>query len=645
WVNFYGMSSTLNGAPLPIGSVVQAWTGGTVCGSFVVHTLGWYGLLPCYRAFDGSPGAQPGDLITFTVNGLPAAALGPDQAFWTQHGDRKQVELQAVGAPPTATATVIPPTSTTVPPTATGTPQTPWPTPTRTFTPIAPWTPWPTPWWPTPGPTPWWPTPGPTPIAPGPATPAVPCWEGVANSNFLTNDGWIISPDARPAIYTVDRWYTGGRSMFLGNMTQPDTTSHSAIRQVVEIPANATSARLRFWYWPWSEDTTGNDHQELALLDPATGLTIWTPWHRVRANEQTWLSDEINLTAYRGRRLELYFNVANDGSGKRTAMYLDGVSLTICTAAVPPPATATPTPSPTWPVGPTAAPATPPAIPPGDCTELVKNPSFDPGLNAWQLGQTWYTPRYASEQYRSSPWSIYLGFQPALSDRASWSSVRQTVQIPSNVDSVTLYFWYFPIAEAGGGQDQQQFVLLDPWNEEVVAVPWRGQSNAQSWQLQAADLTPYRGRSLSIYFNVVNDGIGGRMGMYLDDVSVLACTAAPPTALAPAALPSTTATTAAAAATDSPSETPGAAATPLSQATTSAGPTVVSVIAQTPTTLVQQPTAPSTTGPSGDVRSGGAVPLAPTQASRTSTSQFLVYGLLGVVLVGIAGAVGLRLLR
>ena len=69
WVNFYGMNSTMDGQPLPIGAVVEAWAGGVRCGSFVVHTVGWYGLLPCYRSYEGSPGANPGDVISFTVNG------------------------------------------------------------------------------------------------------------------------------------------------------------------------------------------------------------------------------------------------------------------------------------------------------------------------------------------------------------------------------------------------------------------------------------------------------------------------------------------------------------------------------------------------------------------------------------------------
>ncbi|MGQ9456961.1 MAG: hypothetical protein ACUVS5_01585 [Anaerolineae bacterium] len=592
WVNFYGMNSTLDGAPLPIGSVVEAWAGSVRCGYFVVHTVGWYGLLPCYRAYEGSPGANPGDLISFTINGRPATPLGPDQAVWTAHGDRKHVELAVTGPAPTATFTPVPPTATftpppptatftPAPPTATFTPPPPgatptptWPAlPTPTWTPWPsppPWTPWPPPW--TPMPPPWTPAPPPWPT---PTPTAWPCWEGVINGSFLDNQGWVIAPDPRPAAYTTERWHSGGRAMFLGNMAQPDVVSHSAIRQVVEIPSEAVYARLRFWYWPWSEDTTGNDHQELALLDPATGITVGTPWHRLKANEEIWLSEDLDLLPYKGRRVELYFNVYNDGNGKRTAMYLDDVSLVICRQPPPTPVPPTPTPTATWPVPPTPVPPTPGAPPPptptGRCQELVQNGSFDPLQGVWRIGQTPYLARYASDQYHSGPWSMYLGFQPSLLNQFAYSSVRQQVQIPAGASTVRLLFWYFPIWEANAGRDEQQFVLLESWRDGVIAKPWWAQSNARTWLWQTVDLTPYAGRTLDIYFAVVNDGMGGRAGMYLDDVSILACwpevtpTMPPPTDTPTVAPPTSTAAAMVATATPSPAPA-GGAATPQAPA-------------------------------------------------------------------------------
>ncbi|MBC7223170.1 MAG: hypothetical protein H5T59_02675 [Anaerolineae bacterium] len=613
WVNFYGMSSTLNGEPLPIGAVVEAWVGGVRCGYFVVHTLGWYGLLPCYRAYEGSPGANPGDVISFTINGIPATPMGPDQPVWTAHGDRKHVELAAVGPAPTATFTSAPPTATPPPPTATptgvpptATPIPPGPTATPTWT---PWTPWPPPPTWTPVPPPWTPVPPPWPT-PTPTT--WPCWEGVVNGSFLNNQGWVISPDPRPATYTTERWHTGGRAMFLGNMTQPDAVSHSAIRQVVEIPSEAAYARLRFWYWPWSEDTSGSDHQELALLDPATGITLGTPWRRLRANEEVWLSEELDLLGYKGRRIELYFNVYNDGNGRRTAMYLDDVSLVICRQPPPSPPPPTPTPTSTWPAPPTAvppAPGTPPPTPPGYCQELVQNGSFDPAQDVWRIGPTPYEAHYASDQYHSGPWSMYLGFRPSLPNRFAWSSVRQQVQIPEGASTVRLLFWYFPIREANAGQDEQQFVLLEPWGDGVIAKPWSAQSDARTWLWQTVDLTAYHGRTLDIYFAVVNDGVGGRTGMYLDDVSILACWAETPTPTPPPP----TETPAAPPPTPSPTATPAVTATP-------------------------------TAGPAGGAAGATPTPEAPAE-SRVSNARYLVIGLLIVLVVAAVALVLVTRLR
>lgn len=624
WVNFYGMNSTLDGAPLPIGSVVEAWAGSVRCGYFVVHTVGWYGLLPCYRSYEGSPGANPGDIISFTINGRPATPLGPDQPVWTAHGDRKHVELAVTGPAPTATFTPVPPTATftPAPPTATFTPVPPGatPTPTWPFVPTPTWTPWPppptwTPWPPPPTWTPWPPPPPWTPMPPPWPTPTPtiwPCWEGVINGSFLDNQGWVIAPDPRPATYTTERWHSGGRAMFLGNMAQPDVVSHSAIRQVVEIPQEAAYARLRFWYWPWSEDTSGNDHQELALLDPATGITVGTPWRRLRANEEIWLSEELDLLPYKGRRVELYFNVYNDGNGKRTAMFLDDVSLVICRQPPPTPPPPAATPTPTWPAPPTAVPPTPGAPPPptpaGRCQELVQNGSFDPLQDAWRIGQTPYLARYASDQYHSGPWSMYLGFQPGLPNQFAYSSVRQQVQIPAGASTVRLLFWYFPIWEPNAGRDEQQFVLLESWRDGVIAKPWWAQSNARTWLWQTVDLTPYAGWTLDIYFAVVNDGVGGRAGMYLDDVSILACW--PEEVPTPTPLPV-------------PTDTP-------------------TVAPPTPTTAAMAATMTPTAAPAG----GSAAPQAPAEEeSRGWSARLLIIGLVVVAAVVLVALILISRLR
>ncbi|MGQ9667261.1 MAG: hypothetical protein ACUVWB_08100, partial [Anaerolineae bacterium] len=119
WVNFYGLNTLLNGAPVPVGAVITAYDPqGVLCGQFVVHTAGRYGVMPVYRDDPMTPtdeGAGPGDTLAFRINGLPATALGPGAPVWTANGDVIQVELSAGGGVP-PTNTPVPPTNTPMPP-------------------------------------------------------------------------------------------------------------------------------------------------------------------------------------------------------------------------------------------------------------------------------------------------------------------------------------------------------------------------------------------------------------------------------------------------------------------------------------------------------------------------------------------------
>jgi hypothetical protein len=101
-VDFLGEQSTLNGQPLPVGTVVRAYDpSGTLAGRGEVLVSGWY-LMPVYGddPLTGlDEGARSGDRIAFTVNGGPALPLGPDQPRWIESGTRVHVELRASTLP------------------------------------------------------------------------------------------------------------------------------------------------------------------------------------------------------------------------------------------------------------------------------------------------------------------------------------------------------------------------------------------------------------------------------------------------------------------------------------------------------------------------------------------------------------------
>jgi len=80
WVDYYCGQNTLFGAPLPIGSVVEAFDPqGALAGRQIVTEPGVYRFMPVYRDSAGSvedEGASTGDVIRFFVNGQPAIAHG-----------------------------------------------------------------------------------------------------------------------------------------------------------------------------------------------------------------------------------------------------------------------------------------------------------------------------------------------------------------------------------------------------------------------------------------------------------------------------------------------------------------------------------------------------------------------------------------
>ncbi|MFQ5595791.1 MAG: hypothetical protein ACE5HA_16720 [Anaerolineae bacterium] len=99
WVDILGQQSTLDGQPLPAGTIVRAYDPtGVLAGRVEVTLAGWY-LVSVYGDDPQTPeldeGAVAGDRIAFTVDGHPAVLLGPDAAVWAGSGSRQHVELHA----------------------------------------------------------------------------------------------------------------------------------------------------------------------------------------------------------------------------------------------------------------------------------------------------------------------------------------------------------------------------------------------------------------------------------------------------------------------------------------------------------------------------------------------------------------------
>lgn len=119
--------------------------------------------------------------------------------------------------------------------------------------------------------------------------------------------------------------------MRLGITHQSDGQSYSSVCQAVTIPEDATSATLSFWYYPLCQDALPYDWQGAIIFDQTWRLLDWA-MPKVCSDSQTWTHHTFDLTPYQGQTIILYFNVYNNGVGDlKTAMYLDDVSVWICT--------------------------------------------------------------------------------------------------------------------------------------------------------------------------------------------------------------------------------------------------------------------------------------------------------------------------
>jgi len=107
----------------------------------------------------------------------------------------------------------------------------------------------------------------------------------------------------------------------------------------------------------------------------------------------------------------------------------------------------------------------------------------------------------------------------------SYSSVQQTVDIPSGVTQAELSFYYFPVSPQADGDLIYFCVLPTSGDTESDCTYWTDHN--QAWNPGTFDLLRYKGRSyagqrVNLRFGVYNDGPPGTTttAVYLDDVEL-----------------------------------------------------------------------------------------------------------------------------
>jgi len=181
-----------------------------------------------------------------------------------------------------------------------------------------------------------------------------PCVEEIINGSFESDEEWDIPITKYTASYSTAIVHSGNRSMRVGIVEPADNRySYSSARQWVTIPSDVISATLRFWLYPLSgepaalEAPTGplaTTVEEAALSGDAQYVLILNEYEQwidapllwQRSDDRAWTFHQFDLMAYAGRTIKLHFGVYNDGWGGVTGMYLDDVSLELCSPTVTP---------------------------------------------------------------------------------------------------------------------------------------------------------------------------------------------------------------------------------------------------------------------------------------------------------------------
>jgi photosystem II stability/assembly factor-like uncharacterized protein len=170
--------------------------------------------------------------------------------------------------------------------------------------------------------------------------------------------------------------------------------------------------------------------------------------------------------------------------------------------------------------------------------DVMVNGGFE-GRDGWDLPDTPRDAAFTRELAHSGAWSVRVGsVNTATVTAVAYSSARQVVTLPVDALTATLSAQLFPVSGATGGVvasplaglpagraaldgDAQYVLVLSADGGQVLEILDWMLSNAQRWQSHTYDLSHYAGQTVMLHFGVVNDGVGGQSGLYVDDVALV----------------------------------------------------------------------------------------------------------------------------
>ena len=98
---------------------------------------------------------------------------------------------------------------------------------------------------------------------------------------------------------------------------------------MVNIPGNARSANLSFYYWPASNDSSTYAWQEADVVD--SHGNVLQQLSQNTTNDRVWIQMTFDLSAYAGQTIGIQFldHEESNGGSYYTYMYVDDVALTM----------------------------------------------------------------------------------------------------------------------------------------------------------------------------------------------------------------------------------------------------------------------------------------------------------------------------
>ncbi len=340
-------------------------------------------------------------------------------------------------------------------------------------------------------------------------TPTSGCVNAIVNGDFTSGlASWQQVGDPAGVAPITNPVHSTPWAIQLGSLTQ-NLNGLASIRQLVSVPVGFSQATLGLWVYTQTQPGAGADFQQVALLN-SSGTPVFVPW-QAQSNNPAWTQLLFDVSGFAGQNIFVSLSVNNDGAGGRTAMVVDDVRLLSCNAT--PAVTSTPTRTATpWSTPPIVT-AVPPIItltpyPPG-CFDLLQNGGFETGWSPWIVPWNPIMPQLVTSPVFSGNYALQCGSQ--TQNASSYSSARQWVTVPWSHPRVILQFWANTWAQSLTGDDRQQVVLLAP-GDTVMAVPWKVLENTRTWLPHSFDLVGVAGQTFAVYFNVINDGVGGKHG-------------------------------------------------------------------------------------------------------------------------------------